>query len=109
MGGHWSKEKPLSVTLDLGVMNLKSNLVQLSCNQYRKNEIMPSAATRMGLKTSILSEVNQTERQISYDIIYMQNLKKNDANEVFYKTDSQTSRINLWYHGGGERWGGGID
>jgi len=39
----------------------------------------------------------------------MQNLKKNDANEVFYKTDSQTSRINLWYHGGGERWGGGID
>ena len=32
------------------------------------------------------------ERQISYDITYMQNLKKNDTNELIYKTetDSQT-------------------
>ena len=30
------------------------------------------------------------ERQISYDIAYVRNLKKNDTNELIYKTDSQT-------------------
>ena len=32
------------------------------------------------------------ERQISYDITYIRNLKKNDTNEPIYKTeaDSQT-------------------
>ena len=44
----------------------------------------------MDLKIIILSEVR--ERQISYDIIYVQNLKKSDTNELIYKikTDSQT-------------------
>ena len=38
------------------------------------------------------------ERQISYDITYMWNLKKSDTNELIYKTktDSQTWKINLW-------------
>ena len=38
------------------------------------------------------------EREISYDITYMQNLKRNDTNECIYKTetDSQTYRMNLW-------------
>ena len=39
------------------------------------------------------------ERQISYDIAYMRNLKKkNNTNELIYKTetDSQTERMNLW-------------
>ena len=40
----------------------------------KKNEIMPFAATWMDLETIILSEVS--ERQISYDITYMWNLKK---------------------------------
>ena len=34
----------------------------------KKNEIMPFAATWMDLDMIILSEVSQTERQISYDI-----------------------------------------
>ena len=37
----------------------------------KKNEVMPFAATWMNLEINILSEVSQTERQISYDITYM--------------------------------------
>ena len=35
---------------------------------------------------------SDSERQISYSITYMWNLKKNDTNELIYKTetDSQT-------------------
>ena len=40
----------------------------------KKNEIIPFAATRIELETVILSEVR--ERQISYYIAYMWNLKK---------------------------------
>ena len=39
----------------------------------KKNEIMPSAATWRQLEIIILSEVR--ERQISYDITYMWNLR----------------------------------
>ena len=42
----------------------------------KKNEIMPSAATGMNLEIIILSKLGQTERQISYAISYMWNLKK---------------------------------
>ena len=51
----------------------------------KKNEITPFAATWMDLEMIILSEVNQTERQISY-ITCMWNLKQNDVNELIYKT-----------------------
>ena len=42
------------------------------------------------LETVILSEVR--EEEIPHDIPYMQNLKRNDTNELMYKTetDSQT-------------------
>ena len=35
---------------------------------------------------SILSEVR--ESQLSYDTIHMQNLKKDDTNELIYKTET---------------------
>ena len=41
----------------------------------KKNEIMPLAATWMDLEMVILSEKDR-ERQMSYDITYMWNLKK---------------------------------
>ena len=48
------------------------------------------AATWM-LEIVIMSEVSQTEKE-KYDIAYMKNLKRNDTNELIYKTetDSQT-------------------
>ena len=51
---------------------------------------MPFAATWMDIEIVILSEVR--EREISYDNPYMRNLKRNDTNELIYKTetDSQT-------------------
>ena len=63
----------------------------------------------MDLGIIILSEVSQ-RKTVSYDIAYMWNLlKKNDRqNELIYKTDSLTWRMNLWLPGekGGE---GGIN
>ena len=53
------------------------------------------------------------ERQISYHVTYMWNLKyemNKWANELIYKTetDSQTSKTNLWLPKG-KRGGGGVD
>ena len=53
---------------------------------------MPSAKTRTDLEIIIQSEVRQ--RQISYDITYMWNLK-NSINQFIYETDSQTQKTNL--------------
>ena len=51
----------------------------------KKNEIMPCAATWMGLEIIILSEVkSDRERQI-YDITYMWNLKKSVQINLFTK------------------------
>ena len=55
----------------------------------KRNETVPFAETWMALEIIILSEVSQTEkRQISYDITYMWNLKKNDINELICKTET---------------------
>ena len=42
----------------------------------KKNKIMPYVAIWIDLKIVILSEVSQTEKDKSYDIAYMWNLKK---------------------------------
>ena len=55
----------------------------------KKNEMMPFAATWMDLEMIILSEVNQRERQILYDITYMWNLKY-DTNELIYETNTDS-------------------
>ena len=46
-------------------------------------KIMPFAATWMDLDSVILREVSQTRGgEISYDIPYIWNLKRNDRNEL---------------------------
>ena len=44
-------------------------------------EIMPFAATWMDLENIILNEVRPREREISYDSLYMGNLKRSDTNK----------------------------
>ena len=80
---------------------------------YKKNEIISFAAPWIDLEIIILSEIRQ--RQISYDITYMWNLKY-DTNEHIYetKTDSWAQRTQLglprrregWrVEGLGKKWG----
>ena len=52
-----------------------------------KNETMLSVATWMELEIITLSEISQKEKEISYDITYMWNLKKKDTNELIYKAE----------------------
>ena len=59
----------------------------------KKNEITPFAAAWMDLETVILSEESTSDREteILYDILYMQNLQKNDTNELIYKIDLENT------------------
>ena len=53
----------------------------------KKKEIFPFATTWMYLEVIILSKSDR-EKQVSYDIIYMWNLKI--INECFHKTEQDT-------------------
>ena len=57
----------------------------------KKNEIRSFAATCVDLESVILCEVSKTEKE-KYDILYIWDLRRNDTNELTYKTekDSQT-------------------
>ena len=62
----------------------------------KRSETMPFAATWMALERVILSEVNQTEGEISYHI----------PHELTYKTETDpTSREQAYRYRGGEGWG----
>ena len=55
---------------------------------YKKNKILPFAATWMDLEIIILSKVVR-ERQIPYDITSIWNLKY-DTNELIYETETDS-------------------
>ena len=67
---------------------------------------MPFAAAWMDLEIIILSEVNQTERQIPYDnITCMWNLRY-DTNELIYETETGSQRTHLLLPRGRGGWEG---
>ena len=49
---------------------------------------MPFAATWMDLEIVILSKMSDREEEVSYNIPYIWNLKRNDTNELNYKTET---------------------
>ena len=61
-----------------------------------KTEILPLAATWMGLENTMLSEISQTEKDILYDTTYVES-KKKKTNECICRTetDSQIEKTNL--------------
>ena len=67
----------------------------------KKNEIKPFAATWMGLESVILSDVSQTEKERCHmNTPYMWNLKRNHADELAYKTETQDLENELMVAGG---------
>ena len=70
------------------VVHVYSGILLNQQKEWRKKiEIMPFIAIWMGLEMIILNEVRQ--RQISYDITYMGNLK-DDSNELIYKPETDS-------------------
>ena len=59
---------------------------------------MPVATTWMDLEIIIVSEVSHTEKDKYHMISLVCGIKKNDRNELIYKTetDSQNQKTNLW-------------
>ena len=56
----------------------------------KKNDLMPFAATWMDLECHTEWSKSDREGEISYDILYMWNLKGNDTNELTYKTERES-------------------
>ena len=55
----------------------------------KKNETISFAAAWMELHIILLSRKSERERQVSYDITYMWNLKY-DINELIYETETDS-------------------
>ena len=72
----------------------KEDLVHIYTMEYysaiKENEIMPFAATWMDLEIVILNEVIQTEKEKYHMTFLMWSLKRNDTNELTYKTERNT-------------------
>ena len=70
---------------------------------------MPFVATRMDLEIITLSEVSQTEKDKQRIIsLICRILKKKDTNELVYKTETDSERMNLC-GGKGTDWEFGTD
>ena len=57
------------------------------CSGIKKNEMMPFIATRTNLDIHILSEVSQAQKDKYHMILFTYGIKKNDTNELIYKTE----------------------
>ena len=53
----------------------------------KHNEIIPFSATWMGLKSVILSEATQTEKEKYHMSFFICGILKNNTNELIYKTE----------------------
>ena len=82
----------------------------------KKNEIMPSAATSVDAEIVALSEVSQTEKDKYHTMsLICEIFKKNDTNELIYKTEIDLTDIEnkvmvtkeKWR--GMDKWGTGIN
>ena len=91
--GEWTKK-----TWDISTMGYHS--------AFKKNEIMPFAATWMDLESPsciLLSEVSQTDKEISNDIPCMWNLNRNATNELTSVRQRLTGSKNKLTVASGER------
>ena len=100
------------MSIDRGI-NKCGTCIQWNITQSLKSERTPLAATWMGLDIVVLSEVSQREGEMAHDIPYMWSLKRNNANDLIYETetDSQTREQTYrcqWGKNGGRRWELGI-
>ena len=74
----------------------------------KKNELVPLAASWLQLEIIILSEVSQTEKDKSYNVTYMLNLKYN-TNEHIYETETHRPREQTCSCQGERNTGWGMD
>ena len=68
-----------------------------------KNEIIPSAATWIQLKILVLSDVSQKEKDMSYEITNMWDLKYGTSEPIYRtETDSDMENRLMAARGGGK-------
>ena len=99
----------LSITNSRCLLKLMSIESWNITESQKKNEIMPFTTTQMNLEIIILNKINQ--RQISYDIAYIWNLKKNKNKKTtklnLFPNPKETHRHRKQIHGYQREKGGG--